>query len=52
MLDLFEKDALSLKQFDYVMKEVGEKAGCAQASLLLVFPAACHHIRNACKVSQ
>ena len=28
-----------------------EKAGCAQVVMLLVFSAACHHIRIVCKVS-
>ena len=50
MVDMFEKEALKIQQFDFVMKEAGEKAGCAQAAILLVFPAACHHVRNACKV--
>ena len=50
MVDMFEKEALKISQFDFVMKEAGQKAGCAQVALLLVFPAACHHIRNACRV--
>ncbi|XP_076439733.1 uncharacterized protein LOC143279549 [Babylonia areolata] len=49
MVEMFEKEVLKIQQFDFVMREAGEKAGCAQAALLLVFPAACHHIRNACK---
>ena len=51
MVDMFEKEALKIHQFDFVMKEAGEKAGCAQVAILLVFPAACHHVRNACKVN-
>ena len=50
MVDMFEREALKIHQFDFVMREAGEKAGCAQVALLLVFPAACHHVRNACKV--
>nr|KAG5708350.1 hypothetical protein BaRGS_034381 [Batillaria attramentaria] len=49
MVDKFEKEALKIHQFDFVMRDVGEKAGCAQAAVLLMFPAACHHVRNACK---
>ncbi|KAK7110635.1 hypothetical protein V1264_014475 [Littorina saxatilis] len=49
MVDMFEKEALKIHQFDFIMKEAGEKAGCAQVALLLIFPAACHHVRNACK---
>ncbi|KAL8592152.1 hypothetical protein ACOMHN_033523 [Nucella lapillus] len=49
MVEMFEKEALKIHQFDFVMKEAGEKAGCSQAAVLLVFPAACHHIRNACR---
>lgn len=48
-VDKFEKETLKIHQFDFVMKEAGEKAGCSQAAFLLIFPAACHHLRNACR---
>ncbi|XP_005098259.1 uncharacterized protein LOC101863343 [Aplysia californica] len=49
MADKFENESLKVHQFDFTMKEMAEKMRIDQSPIAIVFPAACHNLRNACQ---